>query len=109
MLYECDIVSFEHDTAKLSARLLLPVYLCRLIQHHIHVLVEADDDSLQSNGRILVQPQLHSLLALQQTEDLILPTQTQTHTDSSTTDRGREKYGLVKVGVMDNSELVWAH
>ena len=55
-----DVVAFEHDAAHRLRGALLHVHLGRVVKHHVHVLVKADDGALQTQHTVLVQPDLHA-------------------------------------------------
>ena len=75
--YKCDVVALEDDAADLPAgpALLEVDFLC-LVEHGVHVLVEADDLPLDAQVRVLVEPDLHSRLRLEELVDQELYTYT---------------------------------
>ena len=67
---EWDVVALEDDAADLFAgAALLQVHLLRLVQHSVHVFIEADDLSLDAEVGVLVEPDLHPWLSLEELVD----------------------------------------
>ena len=64
-LDEGNVVPLEHDPAQSLAGAPLRVYLGRLVQDQVHVLVEANNLSLDPSVDILIQPDNHPGSVLQ--------------------------------------------
>jgi hypothetical protein len=56
-----DAVSLEQYPTDGLPRLRLHINLLRVVQSHVHVLIEPNDDSFNPSGRVLVQPYLNAL------------------------------------------------
>lgn len=72
MLDEADVVTLEHDSAEVLALSLgLDVVLFSVIQHQIHVFVEADDGTFDSQVDVLKDPDANSRAVLEVSEDQV--------------------------------------
>lgn len=65
VLDQSDIVALQHDPSERLPVLRLLVVLLGLVQHQVHVLVEADDVPLDTQVNVLEQPDLHARAVLQ--------------------------------------------
>ena len=70
-LHETDVVPLQQYSPQRLARLPLRGHLMRVVQHQVHVLVEADDAALYFQVRLVVQPNLDDLLTLQVPENQV--------------------------------------
>lgn len=70
--HQRDVIPLQQNPPHADATRLLLRHLLRVVQHQVHVLVEADDSSLDARVRILVHPNLHPSLGLQEPKDQIL-------------------------------------
>lgn len=66
-----DVVAFKHDAPQRSSVHRFNVQFLSIIQHQVHVLIEADNVALNSEPHVLVEPHLHSGSVLQVSEDQV--------------------------------------
>lgn len=67
-MYQRDIVALQHDPSERLPVLRLLMVLLGIVQHQIHVLIEADDVPLDPQVHVLEQPDLHARAVLQVAE-----------------------------------------
>jgi len=68
-LDERDVVALEHDPSQLLPAVRLHVHLDGVVQHEVHVLVEAHDAAVDAQVHLLVEPDLDAGAVLQVAED----------------------------------------
>lgn len=71
ILNECDIISFEKDSSEGLPGLVLDVYFKCIIQHQIHILIETNNVSFNSQIILFIEPDLNSCSILQISEDQV--------------------------------------
>lgn len=69
ILYQCNVVAFKHYSTQLSSILRFHVILLCVVQNQIHVLIESDNVTLDSEIHVLIKPHLHSGPVLEVSED----------------------------------------
>ena len=67
--YQCYILSLQQQFSERSRCFSLCLDLKSLVQNYVHVLIEAQNFSFQSDIRIIVKPNLYSTFALQKSKD----------------------------------------
>lgn len=71
ILDECDIVALQHDPAERATILRFQMILFGIVQHQIHVFVETNDVTLDTQWNIFVQPNLNTRTILQVSKNQI--------------------------------------
>ena len=71
LLNQADVIALQKDAADFLARVLLEENLFGIVQHEIHVLVEADDVTFDACRRLLVEPDLNARSILQVAKDQV--------------------------------------
>lgn len=67
--HEGHILPLDQQLPQRTGGLGLGLYLEGLIQHDVHELIETEDLALETDGVVIVEPDLHAGLVLQELED----------------------------------------